>query len=759
MLLEFISSANWRTRIRKGAKGCFLCAFASPLRLCVKPTCMATVIILFWITPVFSQKEFDGIRGTHNWIGLSDAPNALYHHIARQAYDYLDKRSEKIAAIHSLSAWQTRQKWIRKTLTEVVGSFPEKTPLNAGTTKTINKDEYKIENIIYESQPGFYVTSSLFIPTDLKKGSKAPAVIYCSGHSNNGYRSEAYQHVILNLVKKGFIVFAFDPVGQGERLQYFNPQTGKSSFQWPAWEHSYVGAQMFITGNTLANYMIWDGIRAIDYLLTRKEVDADRIGITGRSGGGTQSAYIAAFDDRIKAVAPENYFTNFTRLFQSLGPQDAEQNFFYGVQKGLDMADILSVISPKPILMITTTQDMFPIQGAIETAKEVESIYNYYGKPKNFEMVTDDAPHASTKKNREAMYAFFQNVLGNPGSAKDEETKLLSDAELQVTETGQVSTALNSESCYSLNHKKAEAGMIQLEAARKNRNGNFSVIVNEAKKLSGFIEPKILSAPLFIGRIQRQGYTIEKYTLKGEGDYIIPYLLLQPETSTGRALIYLNPAGKSADVEPGGQMEWFVKNGIIVLAPDIIGTGEMGPGEFKGDSYIDSVSYNVWFASVLVNRSITGIQAGDVVRLAKLLKKDKNIKEIYGLAKKQLSPVLLHAAAFNKDISRIALIEPYCSYRSIIMNQRYDPDFLHSTVAGSCGVYDLPDLASSLAPRKLLLINTTDGNENTNNETDINKDLGVIQSAYQHNAPGKLQIVSAETKEKLLMNFKNWIEK
>src|SRR5690606_6078198 len=153
-----------------------------------------------------------------------------------------------------------------------------------------------------------------------------------------------------------------DPVGQGERLEYFDPKTGKSSVGGPTIEHSYPGAQAFVTGSSQARYMIWDGIRGVDYLLSRKEVDSDRIGITGRSGGGTQSAYIAAFDERIKAAAPENYITSFTRLFQSIGPQDAEQNFPSGIISGLDHADLLSVRAPKPGLMITTTRDMFSIQ-------------------------------------------------------------------------------------------------------------------------------------------------------------------------------------------------------------------------------------------------------------------------------------------------------------------------------------------------------------------------------------------------------------
>src|SRR5690606_27380288 len=131
------------------------------------------------------------------------------------------------------------------------------------------------------SQPGFYVTSSLFIPSSLDNGRKIPAIIYCSGHTSDAYRNKAYQQVILNLVKKGFIVFAFDPIGQGERLEYIDPKTGNNLI---GSEHLYISPQLFLSGSYLGKYMIWDGIRAIDYLMTRKEVDTTRIGITGRSG-------------------------------------------------------------------------------------------------------------------------------------------------------------------------------------------------------------------------------------------------------------------------------------------------------------------------------------------------------------------------------------------------------------------------------------------------------------------------------------------
>src|SRR5690606_31281032 len=144
-------------------------------------------------------------------------------------------------------------------------------------------------------------------------------------------------------------------------------------------------------------------------------------------------------------------------------------------------------------------------------------------------------------------------------------------------------------------------------------------------------------------------------------------------------------------------------------------------------------SFNTWFASMQIGRSIVGIRAGDAVRLTRLLHKDKEISEIYGFARKQAAPVLLHAAAFEPLISRIALVEPYSSYESIVMNHSYDPTFIPTTVPGAIGAYDLPDLTASLFPRKLLMVGTTDGLGETSNQGAIEKDLAVIKDTYRKN--------------------------
>lgn len=704
-----------------------------------------------------AQNEYDVLG--ENWLQYTDAPNSLYHYIAGQAYDMLAERSTIAGSLSSLPEWQKRQKMLGEILLDIVGPFPEKTPLNARILRTIEKDSFRVEHIVYESQPGFYVTSSLFLPGSLKKNRKAPVIIYCSGHAADGYRGQVYQHVILNLVGKGFVVFAFDPVGQGERLEYYDPQTGKSIVGGPTTEHSYPGTQAFITGSSEARYMIWDGIRAVDYLLTRKEVDPARIGITGRSGGGTQSAYIAAMDERIYAAAPECYITNFTRLLQTIGNQDAEQNLFNEIYRGIDHGDLLAVRAPKPALMITTTRDMFSIQGAMETEKEVSLVYKAYGRGEDFGRAEDDYPHASTRKNREAMYAFFQKHLKNPGNPADETVKILTADEMKVTASGQLSTSLGGETVFSLNRKEAEKLEMRLKSARDDLEKFIPDAVNSAKKLSGYRDPYDNDQPVFSGRFQKEGYIIEKYFIKGEGNYVIPYLLMVPAGRSTRAVLYLHPSGKSAEAGEGGEMEWFVRHGFTVLAPDMIGVGEMGPGVFQGDAYIEGGSHNLWYASMLIGRSIAGIRTADAVKLTGLLKKITSISEIYGVSRKEMAPVLVHAAAFDHSISRIALIEPFSSYLSIVNNRFYSSSFIPGVVPGALKEYDLPDIEASLAPRNLLMAGVTDGYGKITDADAINNELDIVRNGYKNkNAEGNLMILSLPQYDNPDALYMDWIK-
>ncbi len=646
--------------------------------------------------------ELDVIR--NKWMRFSDAPDRLYHTLSGEAFRLLEAEAARVAGLKTAGEWTARQRQLRKRMWEVLGPFPEKTPLRPVVKGVIRKDGYHVENIIFESLPGYYVTASLFVPAGLTK--PAPAVLFCSGHSQQAFRRDLYQLPLLNLVRKGFIVLAFDPPGQGERWQYYDPQKGSSLIGSSTREHSYPAAQAFLIGQSVARYFVWDGIRSIDYLVSRPEVDARRIGVHGLSGGGTQSAYIGALDERVAAVAPAGYITGHRRLLESIGAQDGEQSFYHGLVQGIDHADLLEMRAPKPALIMATTRDFFSIQGTRETFERVKNAYSILGRPGHISLVEGDYEHGYTRNIRERMYAFFQEHLQLPGSPDEEEVVYLTEQELQKTDTGQLADSGGSETLFSLNRSEAEKLDQRLDSRRKaDLAAHLGRAVGQAKVLSGFRAPAGKAIPVFTGRTVRDGYVVEKYFVEGAGDYPVPYVLFRPAQETGKALLYIHPGGKAG---AAAHVERLVRRGITVLVPDLVGTGELAPDRNKGSSVIEGTSYSIWFLSVLTGRSIVGMHASDLIRLKEILKTHTGAREICAVAEQEMAPALLHAAAFDRGFGRIALLQPFASYSSVVMSRFYKPSFLNGLVPGSLQAYDLPDLAASLAPRPLLIAGMTD---------------------------------------------------
>ena len=665
-------------------------------------------IFLVFLSCTFSSFSQTDYSVLDYWKYYSDAENQLYKQQSEISFETLAQRKESISKLRTKIDWKGRQELVKEKLQESIGEFPAKTPLNPIITKRIKKDGYSIEKLYFESMPGVKVTAAFFIPQGKRRN--LPTIIYCSGHSDLAFRSDIYQHVILNLVKKGFAVFAFDPYGQGERLQYFDQNQGKSRFS-PTREHSYPGAQLFVNGESTGKYMIWDGIRAVDYLLTRKEVDPNRIGITGRSGGGTQSSHIAAFDERIKASAPECYITSMEYQLKSGGPQDAEQNFPRGIQLGLDHADLLEVRAPKPTLMITTTRDMFSIQGARDTYQETKLAYKAFGKEENMMMVEDNAGHQSTLKNREAMYAFFQKHLDNPGDSKDEEVVIFPVEELYVTETGQLSTSVGSKFLFDVNSDLTKKNMEVLNGSRQNMDQHLFDLKQKVQAISGYTENAKKAKLIFSGQTEFETYFLNKYLIVEEGDKIIPFVTLVPKQPMGSSALYLdNMENKESDEAYAIPIQ-MVKKGVTVIVPDMPGYGELGPGYLKGDAYFENTSYNQWFAGILNGKSTIALHVEAIETLLEVCKTNMKLddKEFMGISKGGFNSSLLHAAVSGVEFSRMLFLDPMLSFETIVSNKVYNPAHIPFTVAGALPNYDLQDLSAAFAPRKLMLVVETDG--------------------------------------------------
>jgi dienelactone hydrolase len=640
-------------------------------------------------------------------IAWADAPARLQLHLNTLAFELLDRRRGEVAQLRTAADWERRRAQVRAALGRVLGAFPERTPLRPRVMGTVEKDGFRIEKIVFESQPAFYVTGCLFLPSN--RPPRAPAILNVIGHADVSFRAPMYQQLILNLVGKGFIVFAVDPVGQGERLQYYDPAAKRSTVGGATAEHSTFGYQCFLAGSSAARTFAWDGIRALDYLASRPEVDPERLGVTGISGGGTQTSYLAALDERVAAAAPACYITSFRRLFESIGPQDAEQNFNGGVAAGLDHADLLEARAPKPTLLVATTRDFFSIEGTRETFAEAQGAFRALGAPGNLALVEDDFGHGYTRKTREAIYRFFQKALSLPGRADDEEIPPLPVEDLKVTPSGQVSDSLGGETVFSLNRAEAATLGARLAERRQDLAAHLERVRREAARLTGYRAPQGPGRAVFRGRWGRDGYSVEMLALEGEGRSVIPLLVFVPNASgRQRTLVYLHPQGKSAEAAPGREIERLVMGrrnesaatrGMVVAAPDLSGTGELG-----------RVSNGVAFLAEQIGRSVVGVRAAEIARVAGYLKTRSDVAadEIYATGREGTAIALLHAAAFDTSLRGIALLRPLVGYRSVVATLQYklEPADLLASVLTE---YDLPDLAATLVPRPLLIVDPRDG--------------------------------------------------
>src|SRR2546423_4058776 len=304
----------------------------------------------------------------------SEPHKMLYSYLQNQAKKHFDARRDTVAKLKTPEDIAKRQAALRAKFLEALGGFPEKAPLNAQVVGTLKGDGFRVEKVIYESRPNHHVTANFYIPDG--KG-PFPGVLVPCGHSDNGKAAEAYQRACILMAKNGLAVLCYDPIGQGERLQL--PVENKKPLVVSVNEHTMVGVGALLVGQSTAGYRIWDGIRSLDYLASRPEVDAKKLGCTGNSGGGTLTAYLMALDERIVCAAPSCYITSLERLFATIGPQDAEQNITGQVAFGMEHADYLTMRAPRPTLMCIAAQDYFDKQGAHTSFQEAKSIYKKLG--------------------------------------------------------------------------------------------------------------------------------------------------------------------------------------------------------------------------------------------------------------------------------------------------------------------------------------------------------------------------------------------
>lgn len=386
------------------------------------------------------------------------AGSQLKDHIYGRSLEAFSRGDAGRDRIDSAEALRARQNAVRLDFLQALGGLPPlDTPLNAVTTGTVKADGFTIENVVFESRPQDYVTANLYLPDGLEQPSAA--VLLLMGHSGAGRLSDHYQSVAQTLARAGLVVLAMDPIGQGERLGYLDPETKEPLVNPGTREHDYVGIQTLLAGDGLARYFLHDAMRGVDYLISRSEVDQARIGVTGTSGGGTQTMMMMMADPRIAAAAPSSSLMSRESYLRTGKAQDAEQLFFGFTGKGYDHEDFLLAMAPRPVCVLGARFDFFPIEGTRRSVERTKRFWELLGEPDGLTMFESDTLHGYAPPHAIAAAKFFSRVLlGEEADMNEFVPKPYPPEVIHSTRSGQVGIDYtDAQFVFDANAKRLEA--------------------------------------------------------------------------------------------------------------------------------------------------------------------------------------------------------------------------------------------------------------------------------------------------------------
>lgn len=551
---------------------------------------VTAVLVLLFVVPVVGQ-EGSPFRDLDRYaFGYAYPGSQLKDHVYERSRRFFATGDAERDRIGTVAAVRQRQENIRRVVIASLGGLPSSaTPLNPRVTGIVQGDGFRIEKIIFESRPRHYVTANLYLPLNRPAGRSA-AVLFLSGHHDTAKVVAEYQIVCQILARAGLIVLSQDPVGQGERLSYFEPDTKTNPVGVGTRDHDYAGVQARFLGDTMARYMLHDAMRGIDYLISRPEVDAAKIGVTGNSGGGTQTSLVMLADPRVAAAVPATFIMN-RETYQRTGqPQDAEQIWPGFTGAGFDHEDILLAMAPKPVCVLAVTSDFFPIEGTRRTVTRSRRIWELLDRGAALELVEDDSTHAYTPKLARAAARFFgQHLLGKSVDLTGFEPKTFPPEQLHSTKSGQVRAEFaDAEFVFDATTARDK----EVEAARASQT-----VADRQARAHSWLREQVLrqreNTPLNPRRIDR-GRAAGTFTVDIAFWYPQPYLanlgmLIRPRERRAERLPVTIAIWNEGTAALSAHTEWiraecargravFVVNlsGMGPLKPDAINQGPIG---------------------------------------------------------------------------------------------------------------------------------------------------------------------------------------
>ena len=618
-------------------------------------------------------------------------PRMLHNYLEKKLEKVDKNRKERFLNIKNKKEMLSFVKKCRSDIKKIYNLPKEKCPLNTKVTGVLKCKQYRIEKLIFESRPGFFVTANLYIPNG--KG-PFPGVVGVCGHSLNGKSYDAYQSFSARLARENIATLTYDPIGQGERFQYPDK---KEVVPGTVCEHILLENHLSLLGEYFGTWRAFDGIRALDCLLERAEVDSTHLGITGCSGGGTMTTVLSALEDRFTMSAPSCFITTYLHNFQNELPADTEQVPPEIISKGYEMYDHLASFAPRPVLICTAEDDFFDLRGAKEAFEYLKKVYSTLGYGENIKIVTEKGGHGYGEDTQKAMVTFFckHSNLEKPKHL-NEKIELKTDKDLQVTKNGQVLKE-GSKSIFYFTREK-------LEEIKKTRR-EFSP--NKLKQL--------LSIPEHIGsipeyRILRPTNGFSRFAVETENGIftMLKHKSLPDETfhlvSPENPIVYIPHIDSKEDYANDDLVKNLIKSEKKLFFVEPRGIGESMPGTCGDKEFFSLYDSDFMYSSYcsMLGFSLCGKRVFDILKVLQLLR--KHGAKSFTLTGRGLGAIsVLYASVFDKTVKKVIIKNCLKSFDEIINTDahKWPCSILTKDILLS---FDLPDIVNYLKKEKQIKI-------------------------------------------------------
>src|SRR5579885_34593 len=631
--------------------------------------------------------------------------------LAELASDAYRQRNDALLKLTSPEAIRARQHWVRETFWKLVGGMPERTPLNQRLMGAFERDAYRVEKLVYESRPGLQVPVNLYIP---KTGAPPyPGVLFQMGHALNGKANDAYQKCCQGLARFGFVVLAFDPMGQGERTYYPKPDGVTTRLRSADEEHSLPGRQMLLAGDTATRLQVWDAVRSRDVLASHPLVDPGRLASAGQSGGATLTMLLAAVDDRLAAAAVSSGNTeNFACAdFDPPGSvDDAEQDLIGSGPVAFDRWDLLYPLAPKPLLIIASAHDFFGtyspryLSNGREEFARLQKVYAVLGRADQARWAETPAPHGLGYSLRCQIYAWFERWLkGRPTDGLEEpEVQPERDQTLWSGRTGNVVRDFGSKTPVMLARESA-AKFVPSVLSR-----------GEIRKLLG-LDWNRRPEPRIAGRLRSEACDILALEVHAAPRVAAPAWIFAPRHAdpSKPVLLVVEPRGRNARWREGDLYHQLAALGVVVCADDVRRIGDLRPEVGRGAQQYEiphSREEAYAWASLILGAPLLGQRVADLLSFVNAFAElaETRGRRIALAALGEMGPPALFAAALDDRIERTYLSGVLASYRSILEADEYRQSFANF-LPGILKRTDLPQVAAAAAPRRIVVAGAVDG--------------------------------------------------